>query len=210
MRFDISYPPKRSWNYKQPRYLTGHFLVSETELTDPNFTESIVFLSQHNRQGAFGFIINHKSATSLGELVPEFEDTEAADMPVYVGGPVQQQFLFALHSGLPDGRTGEGTVEPVNGVYFEPDFGIIGEFLKNEYSQIARVNRPSFLLCAGYAGWAPGQLENELKRGSWIVLPATAGSIFSENPQEEWRNALRRKGGIYWIAAEIGHKPSIN
>lgn len=210
MQFDISYPPKKSWNYRQPRYLSGHFLVSETELTDPNFTESIVFLSEHNRQGAFGFIINHKSEATLGELVPEFEDTDVVDMPVYVGGPVQQQFLFALHSGLPDGRTSDGAIEPVKGVFFEPDFGIVGDFLKNHYPNIPQADRPSFVLCAGYAGWAPGQLENELKRGSWIVLPATAGIIFSVNPQEEWRNALRRKGGIHWIAAETGQKPSIN
>ena len=69
---------------------------------------------------------------------------------------------------------------------------------------------PAIRFFAGYAGWAPGQLEDELRRGDWVVIKALPNLVFSEEPGKSWEQALYKKGGVHWLAAETGYKPSIN
>lgn len=88
---------------------------------------------------------------------------------------------------------------------FEPDFSVVKPALNRE----GTINLKARFL-VGYAGWAPGQLEVELARKDWIVIPGSPELVFSDTPFSVWRSALRKKGGIYWIAAETGFKPSIN
>ncbi len=192
------------------QFLTGRFLISETELSDPNFRETVVMLIEHNREGALGFVVNRKSNVSLGDLMEEFEEKSVRELPVYVGGPVEQRFMFVLHSGLPEDRRSDHAISPIPGVVFEPDFRIVARFLSDEWPKIDPQQRPSIHLYAGYSGWSAGQLESEIERKSWVILPATPELIFSANPGEAWREGLRKKGGIYWIAAETGYKPSFN
>jgi putative transcriptional regulator len=193
-----------------PDYLTGYFLISETDLTDPNFFQTVVLLVDHNDEGAFGLVVNRRSTSSLGSLVEDFESNQCKDLPVYVGGPVQQNILFTLHSGLPNEDTSSHSITPIPGVTFEPDFRLVSEHLKYEWSKIEEPDRPAIHLYAGYAGWGAGQLEGELEHDSWVVIEAVPEMVFSENPEESWRQALKKKGGIYWIAAETGSKPSMN
>ena len=195
---------------KIPRFLDGYFLISETELQDPNFHQTVVLLIQHNTSGAFGLVVNRTSPATLGTLVEDFSNLPAGNLPVYIGGPVDQMYLFVLHSGLPGGVQSEHATEPVEGVIFEPDFTIIADFLANKWPGLKSEERPHIHLYAGYSGWAPEQLEGELKLKSWVIYPAVPEIVFSGNPEEGWRDALRKKGGIYWVAAETGSKPSMN
>ena len=164
----------------------------------------------HDEEGAFGLVVNRLLDVTLGQVLPEFGDTPAGELPIYQGGPVQPQFLFTIHSGLPQDLKSEQASSPIEHVVFEPAFPNIEKYLKDEWASLSVETRPPVHLYAGYAGWGPGQLENELKHGAWIVRPAAAKHIFSNTPGEGWRQALGELGGIHKIVAETGFKPSMN
>lgn len=195
---------------ERPRYLTGHFLISETELEDPNFKETVVFLVDHSEEGAFGLVVNRMSQSTLGEVFEEFADHPAASIPIFVGGPVEPHYLFILYAGLPEGIRSEHAREPLGGIVFEPDFKPVSDYLKGDWLSRPPEDKGEIKFFAGYAGWGAGQLEQELEINSWVILPGTDELIFASHPEEGWREALRKKGGVYWIAAETGYKPSMN
>ena len=192
------------------RWLTGHFLISEVNLADPNFKRTVVLMVNHDADGAFGLVVNRRLDVTLGEVLPAFKDLSAGGLSLYQGGPVQPEYLFTVHSGLPRDLRGENTSSPVEHVTFEPDFGVLMEYLQGEWGELPESDRPPVHLYAGYAGWASNQLENELEQGAWVVRPAAAKHIFHPNPEEGWREALGELGGMYRIVAETGFKPSMN
>lgn len=195
---------------QSPRYLPGYFLISETELIDPNFVETVVLMIEHNDEGAFGLVVNRQTDITLGSILDKYQETSQGTLPVFVGGPVEQHFLFVLHSGLPKGFTGDHTVEVVPGLFFEPDFRLVEKYLDDEWEKTPFEDRPKIHLFGGYSGWSSGQLENELRHHSWVLLEAERGIVFHDDPTEGWSDALRKKGGIYWVVAETGTKPSLN
>jgi putative transcriptional regulator len=192
------------------KFLEGHFLISEADLMDPNFHRTVILLVQHDSDGAFGLVLNRQLDVSLGEVVPDFEGTGAGTMPLYYGGPVQPQYVFCLHSGFPEEIIDKSCSSPVQHVVFQPFIETVSDYLKNTWSDLKEGERPPIHLYAGYSGWAPDQLEEELARGSWVVRPAAAKHIFHPNPDEGWSEALAELGGIHRIIAETGFKPSMN
>ncbi len=188
-----------------PEFLPGYLLIAESNLTDPNFSQTAVYLINHDENGAMGLVINRPSTTVLGDAVEELADTPWREELIFIGGPVQQYFVFVLHSGLPGGSKSAAAIEASPGVIFEPDFNVVRPALTYPV-------RPGFhtRFIVGYAGWSPGQLEEELERKDWAVIPGSPELVFSQDPLTVWRSALRRKGGIHWIAAETGFMPSIN
>ena len=193
-----------------PASLEGYFLVSETELIDPNFHQTVVLLVNHNAEGAFGLVVNRPADIRLGNLISDFEDRPVGDLPAYIGGPVEQHYLFTLHSGLPEPAESEYALHPTDGIVFEPVFHVMEQYLQNEWSDLDAGHRPQINFYLGYAGWAPGQLEEELSNGAWLVIPATPEIVFRSDPEEGWNAALIRKGGIYHVVAQTGSKPSLN
>lgn len=203
--FTLYGEPTPPWEAQLPKYLPGYLLVAESSLTDPNFSQTAVYLINHDENGAMGLVINRPSTTVLGDAVEELADTPWREEVVFVGGPVQQYFVFVLHSGLPGNKRSLAAIEAAPGVIFEPDFSVVQPALTHPAKPGFRTR---FLV--GYAGWSPGQLESELNRRDWAVIPATPDLVFSQDPLSVWKSALRRKGGMYWIAAETGYMPSIN
>lgn len=188
-----------------PTYLSGHLIVADTGLEDPNFAQTAVYLINHDKEGAMGLIINRPSTTSLGEAIEELAETSWNEEAVFIGGPVQQFFVFAVHSGLPNGKKSPASNEHIPGIIFEPDFSLIHPFLTDPKEGSFQIR-----FFVGYAGWGPGQLEREIAQKEWIIIPASPELVFSDKPLSIWNSALRKKGGIYWIAAETGFKPSLN
>ncbi len=197
---------------KRPDSLKGHFLISEANMSDPNFFQTVVLMVEHNAEGAFGLVVNRRSRLVLSDILPGFATTLGQSTPIYVGGPVQQEYLFVLHSDLPDSESGsEYRTIPVKGVNFEPAFRRVEKYFQEEHwNSIPADDRPRIHLYLGYSGWAPGQLEREMDRGSWIIHPASAKIVFHENPEEGWSNALREKGGIYRVFADTHPDPGLN
>ncbi|HDQ13326.1 MAG TPA: YqgE/AlgH family protein [Sediminispirochaeta sp.] len=191
---------------KIPQFLAGYMLISETELKDPNFFRTVVLILNHDSNGAMGLIINRPSETQLGEISPEMRQTPFSEHLVYIGGPVDQHYLFALHSGFPGGERSDGAIEVGPKILFEPDIVV----LQKNFERLPDDYGHSLRFFAGYAGWASTQLEAELQRGDWLVIPAVQELVFNEDPEETWRQALYKKGGLYWLAAETGYKPSVN
>jgi putative transcriptional regulator len=194
----------------QPRYLGGHFLISDITLMDPNFYRSVVLMITHDDTGAFGLVVNNPSKFTLREVVEETESFSAGDIPVYIGGPVQQEFLFLMHAAFPDVPEEDDKEQPAEGVIFEPATQPMIDYLKGPWGELSEEDRPAVRLYAGYSGWGPGQLEGELKAEAWLVVKATRDIVFHHNPAEGWADAFVRKGPLYRIILQTGFKPSLN
>lgn len=191
-------------------FLGGSFLVSEIALMDPNFRQTVVLMISHDDSGAFGLVVNRPSPFTLGEVVEGLDDTPAASIPVFIGGPVQQEILFLLHADFPGYAKDEGAAVPVEGVISEPASMSLVEYLKSEWGSLPMEDRPAVRVYAGYSGWGPGQLEGELKAEAWVVLKATQELIFRADAAGAWEDAFARKGPLYQIILQTGFKPSMN
>ena len=191
--------------------LKGKFLISETSMADPNFQRTVVLIIEHNADGAFGLVVNRQSSLVLADILPDFQNDTGRRTPIYVGGPVQQEFLFAVHSTPYDILPSSTALFVVENVYFEPAFRNIERYFQDDYiTKQPPDNMPRLHLFLGYSGWGPGQLEREMKEGSWITHQASAKIVFHADPEEGWQLALREKGGIYKVFADTLPDPSLN
>lgn len=189
-----------------PPFLSGYFLLAETDLEDPNFVRTVVLLVDHDAQGAFGLVVNRRAGMTLGQGAPGYAASPFSGVPVMQGGPVAPEYLFCLHNGgLAEARSAQSRCL-VEGIWFEPDFDHLGNWIIAHPLE----SPPELRLFSGYSGWGPGQLEGELAAGAWVVLPASADLVFHKDPGQGWQEALKRKGGIWWLAATTGYKPNLN
>lgn len=167
--------------------LTGQFLVSTPHMPDPRFRDQVIFICAHNEDGAMGLAVNqpHPQMT-LHEvfLAANLPLPTGAVPPVYLGGPVEPQAGFVLFQGEAPGRY----VMPVR-----PDISVTRDSRMLE--DIARGRGPEhYIFLLGYAGWGPGQLENELLDNGWLVVPASAEIIFHTRDSRKWQHAARAFG----------------
>ena len=103
---------------------------------DPNFHRSVVLMITHDDNGAFGLVVNRPSRFTLGELAEGIGESAAAAIPIYVGGPLQQELLFILHSEFPGTAESEHAERPADGVVFEPATQAVVDYLKEEWSPL--------------------------------------------------------------------------
>jgi len=171
--------------------------VAGPSLVDPNFRRSVVLVGAHSEEGALGVVLNRSSESTVSEAVPELTAILDGDEPVHVGGPVQPSAIVVLADFEDVERAGSLVLDSIGFLPAEVDPDELGELHR------ARV-------FAGYAGWAPGQLEDELAEGSWIVEPALADDVFTREPDALWSEVLRRKGGPYGVLALMPPDPSLN
>ena len=191
--------------------LTGQFLISESHLIDPNFQFTVILIVSHDTEGALGLVVNKPSSSALGDVFPEqFGDHCASHIPIFIGGPVQQEYLFLVEQGLAESQQPEGSLLVTDSVYFVPNVRPVLEYIQDSWDDIPHDMRPSLRFFAGYSGWGSGQLEAELSQDSWVVHSASSDIIFNTHPENGWRDALRKKGGVYWVMGETGSKPSMN
>jgi len=172
--------------------LRGSLLVATPTLLDPNFRRTVVLLAEHDEAGAMGVILNRPSETAVADAVPELAVLSGGTELVFVGGPVARDSLLAL-AEVEDPEDASQLVLGAVGFVQRPDVS---------------VRRGRVFL--GYAGWAAGQIENELDESSWIVVPAESDDVFSERPDELWSNVLRRQGGGLALLATMPPDPSMN
>lgn len=175
----------------------GHLLVAGPSLIDPNFRRTVVLVGEHSEDGALGVVLNRSSESTVAEAVPELTAIVDGDEPVHVGGPVQSSAIVVLADFVEVERAGSLVLDTVGFLPAEVDPDELGELRR------ARV-------FAGYAGWGPGQLEDELEEGSWIVEPAQPDDVFTPHPETLWSEVLRRKGGPYGVLALMPPDPSLN
>jgi putative transcriptional regulator len=175
----------------------GHLLVASPALLDPNFRRTVVLVTEHTEDGAAGLVLNRPSPVDVAGAVPQLEPCVDDGEPVWVGGPVQPEAVLVL---------GE-FVDPDDAAV--PLFGALGFPSLADPDEIvpATTRRRVF---AGYAGWGVGQLEAEVADEDWILEPALPDDAFTDDPEELWRDVLRRKGGIYELVARMPEDPRVN
>ena len=169
--------------------LADHFLIAMPALQDPFFGQSLVYLFEHNPEGAMGLVINHPTELSLAEVLTQLNPEQkppahTANIAIYAGGPVQTERGFVMH---PPGRHYQSTVD-LGALSITNSQDILGA--------IATGSGPEqFLIALGYAGWGAGQLEEELKGNTWLSCPASHAIIF-DTPAEERRASAAASLGI--------------
>jgi putative transcriptional regulator len=177
--------------------LKGQLLIAGPGLLDPNFRRTVVLVGEHSDEGALGVILNRASDAMVDSTVPELATLVDDLGAIHVGGPVQPSAIVVLAEFDEPERAGALVVESVGFLPAEADPDELGELRR------ARV-------FAGYAGWGPGQLDDELEEGSWIVEPALPDDVFTSSPEELWSAVLRRKGGPFGVLALMPPDPSSN
>ena len=166
----------------------GMFLLAAPRLRDPRFARTVVLLLEYDETGALGLVINRPTQFSLRDASPE-PLPGTGDHYVHYGGPVEPGRLTVL---LRSPGTTEDTQHLFGDVYGTISFDTLSHMLGHD-ERAADVRT-----YAGYAGWAPGQLDAELARSDWIVTPADAGSIFDAPPDDVWYDLMRRNAGR-WV-----------
>ncbi len=172
----------------------GKFLVASRRLSDPNFSETVVLLIEYGPDGAMGLVINRPSNVKLSTVFPDVKALKQRKDMVYVGGPVAgNQMLMLIRSN----QTPAAAKPVIDNVYMSASWEVLEGLIKKGSAE------QPFRLYAGYAGWAPNQLDFERTRGDWHVLQADADSIFSLDPKALWQDLIRR-ATIKWVRLEQG------
>lgn len=180
--------------------LTNQFLIAMPTLADPNFHGTVTYICEHNPQGAMGIVINRPLNLTLGEVLDQMhiETQEGAigRQTVYMGGPVQTDRGFVLH-------TPAGEWESM--LHVSNEMGVTTS--KDILEKIAAGAGPQQTLIAlGYAGWGAGQLEQELADNAWLCGPADHRIIFDTPWQKRWAAAAALMGvDLTQLSDQIGH-----
>jgi putative transcriptional regulator len=173
----------QQWSPFQMKPARGAFLVSAEKLIDPNFSETVVILLEYSSEGAMGLVINRPTKLRLSEVFPDIRSLRRRRDKLYAGGPVGMEQLVLLV------RSSE---EP------EDSYQVFGDVyvcsLVEELERIVKGGDPyeDFRTYAGYSGWAPGQLDSEVRRGDWHIMKADAESIFSPKPENLWQEFIEK------------------
>jgi putative transcriptional regulator len=162
----------------------GQLLIASAAIQDPRFQHSVVLLLRHNSTGAFGIVINHPlTERTLAALLADTDSAVEGTIRVFLGGPVQPEYGFVIHSTD----------------YHRPETLVVGEELAMTAStevlrDIGHHRGPAkFLFALGYAGWGAGQLEGEIENHGWFTAPATADLVFDADRDTVWEKALARR-----------------
>jgi putative transcriptional regulator len=183
----------------------GKLLVASPEMEDPNFFRTVVLLLDHNDEGALGVVLNRPSDSALADPMPEWAPLAAEPAVVFVGGPVQPDAAIGIGRRVDAGNSDGG--EPDGFAFL---FGKLGTVdLERSPAAVAPpVDRVRVF--AGYSGWGPGQLEDELAADGWFVVDADPGDPWSSAPSDMWRSVLRRQRGQLRVFADFPVDPETN
>ena len=158
----------------------GVLLVASPGLNDPNFRQTVLFIVEHGRGGTVGLILNRPTDVLLAEILQDLPMLKQTTHRLFGGGPVERTqlvLLFRLRQVVPDAR------HIVNGIY-------VGTPRVLERAMASPKPNEAFRGFAGFAGWAPGQLEYEMRQGSWGVLSSSTFDIFNKDPATLWPDSI--------------------
>lgn len=184
--------------------LTNQFLIAMPGMADDTFAGAVVYLCEHTEKGALGLVINKPIDIKLKNLFEKVElsldSPELAEQPVYFGGPVQTERGFVLHE-----KQG-GNSSPYNSTLQIPG-GLAMTTSKDVLEALAHGTGPKKLLVTlGYAGWAAGQLEDEIGRNGWLNVDAAQEIIFDTPVEQRYDRALSLLGiDPRMLSQEAGH-----
>ena len=178
--------------------LRGQLLVAAPPLVDPNFDRTVVLIVEHGDDGGLGLVLNRRSETTIDDVFPEWRDQASAPAVVFAGGPVATDAVIALARR----RAGDAN--------FVSLFGDLGTVDLAEEPLDRAASLSALRVFAGYAGWAPGQLEAEIEQGGWFVVTFQPGDPFTGAPERLWRDVLRRQRGEVALFANYPEDATVN
>ena len=171
----------------------GDFIVALPHLKDPNFSKTVVLLIDYGWQGATGLIINRPTDVKLSKVLAEIDGLSRRKGMIYIGGPVIGNWMLML---IKSRSQPEESHHVFDDVYVSSSLAVLQRIIgKARTGELIRVY-------TGYAGWAPGQLEQEISRGDWLILRADEETIFDKNTADIWPELVRRSSD-YWVKVEF-------
>lgn len=185
---------------KEDGIFEGDLLLAMPGMSDPRFERAVVYLCSHSDEGAMGLVINHPlSALTFQELLEQLDISIAGplhDIPVLSGGPVETGRGFVLHTA---DFVQDSTLVVSETVALTATVDIL--------KAIAEGNGPrQHILALGYAGWSPGQLENEIQENGWLTCPADEELMFGTSAGTMWQRAMAMMGiDISMLSSFSGH-----
>ena len=180
--------------------LTNHFLIAMPSLQDGNFFHTVTYICEHNDDGAMGIVLNRPSDLRLLDLLPQLEINESipekCQQPIYIGGPVQIDRGFVLHSRE---KVWESTVSITDQIGITTSRDVLQSIAAGEGPEKS-------LIALGYAGWAAGQLETELSANAWLNGPADLETMFELPADRRWDAAAKLLGvDLNLLSGDTGH-----
>jgi putative transcriptional regulator len=181
------------------KYLKGQLLLDSGKLRGSFFQRSVVLVCQHDAEGAFGLVLNRNTGNKVGEMVVADLPDTLKESPLFLGGPVQPTALSFLHSDA-----------------FIPDANVIANLsLGHSLDTLIEIGESfsasrKVKMFAGYAGWSPGQLEEEMQRDAWLIHPASLELVFETDPNRLWQTVLKDKGWKYKLLSQMPEDLSSN
>jgi putative transcriptional regulator len=160
-------------------------LLSMPQMQDPNFSRTVVLLCEYGPDGAFGLVLNRPTEMPASEMVRlEPPIVRGNTMPLWIGGPVDPERGWILLAEEPEGTEFKRVCD---GLYLSTSIVLLRDVLEAQPAPRARV-------LAGYAGWGPGQLDEELAQSAWLMADVDLDIVFDTAPDAMWETAIRRLG----------------
>lgn len=181
-------------------YLSGQLLVAMPSMTDPRFERSVIYMCIHNEDGAMGLVLNKlMDSLTFGELLEQLNITTSRaedNLRIHFGGPVETGRGFVLHSS---DYAGEGTVTMENGVGLTATVDILRDIAEGQGPRES-------MLALGYAGWGPGQLDDEIHQNAWLNVPADDELVFDDLLDTKWERSIAKLGiDLSLLSGDAGH-----
>ena len=179
----------------------GHLLIAEPSIIgDVSFNRAVILLADHTEKGSVGFIMNKPLEHTLSDFVPEIQN---CDLPVYNGGPVEQDNLYFIHK-VP--KLIPNSIEISKGIFWGGDFTKVIDQL-----QSGELQKEDIQFFLGYSGWGSQQLKGELQEKTWVVVENDHGdSLLSKCGLNLWRDKIIALGGEYLIWSNAPENPHLN
>jgi putative transcriptional regulator len=176
--------PAQSAETKPRASLAGQFLIATPAMRDSRFDHTVILMLRHDQDGAFGIVINRPlGQRPLADLLGTKDTAASGNVQVFVGGPVQPNIGFVVHS-----------TEYHRAETLDVDGRVAMTSSLEVLRDIAEKKGPAKTLIAfGYAGWAPGQLEGELARNVWYTAPEDPALVFDDDRDKVWEHATGRR-----------------
>jgi len=184
---------------KHKKSLKGQLLLDNGKLGGSFFHRTVLLICQHDVEGAFGLVLNRSTGSNVGEALVANLPDPLKQQPLFLGGPVQPQALSYLHSDdfLPDANV-------------LPNLNLGHSLDELQELSDAFSTTQKLKVFAGYSGWSPGQLDDEMSRDTWLTHPASLELIFHPQPEKLWQHVLLQKGWQFRLLAESPDDPAVN
>jgi putative transcriptional regulator len=187
--------------------LTGRLLVATPLLTDPNFARSVVLILDHDEDGTLGVVVNRPTRIDVTAVLPPWSELTSTPQVVFQGGPVALDSALGLAAVSSADGGADSDEEPLGWRRVHERIGLVD---LDAPPEILAAELSAMRIFAGYAGWGPGQVEDEIAEGAWYVVDAEPADAFSESPDDLWQRVLRRQTGELAFVATFPEDPSMN